>query len=627
MSKLRVAGAALNQIPIDWKTNFDNIVFAIEEAKEQEVDILCLPELTICGYGCEDLFLSDWLYEKALLQLKEITTVCSDITVAVGLPLKYENKNYNVACLIHNQEILGFTAKQFLANDGVHYETRWFTPWPANRQEKIHILGKDYPIGDLIHEARGLKIAFEICEDAWRLKERPGYRHAEKGVDLILNPSASHFSFNKSAYRETLVIPASKEFSCTYVFANMLGNESGRIIFDGEIMIAQEGKLLQKNQRFSYENINILSSLIDFAHPEYSEAASSKDSKAKEVEFVRAQTLGLFDYMRKSRSKGYVISLSGGADSSSCTVLVAEMIRRGVRELGYRKFLQKAGLTELLQHIEKQSLPNDLEIAKAITKVLLTTAYQGTVNSSDDTLNAALSLASSIGATFFQWKVDENVATYRQTIENALERKMSWEADDIALQNIQARVRIPGIWMLTNIKGALLIATNNRSEADVGYTTMDGDTSGSIAPIAAVDKYFLLQWLRWAEQELGYTGLAKVNSLNPTAELRPLERTQTDENDLMPYPILAQIERLAIRKWLPPTEVYRILLAEKLEDDELLKTHIKKFFRLWSRNQWKRERVAPAFHVDDFNVDPKTWCRFPILSGGFEEELRELDEL
>jgi NAD+ synthase (glutamine-hydrolysing) len=92
----------------------------------------------------------------------------------------------------------------------------------------------------------------------------------------------------------------------------------------------------------------------------------------------------------------------------------------------------------------------------------------------------------------------------------------------------------------------------------------------------------------------------------------------------MPYSILAQIEREAIRNHHSPSKVFGILKEQNLESDTLLKEHIRKFFRLWSRNQWKRERIAPSFHLDDFNVDPRSWCRFPILSGGFTAELDNL---
>ena len=626
MTKLRVAGAALNQTPIDWKNNLGNIRRAIEQAKHADVDILCLPELTLSGYGCEDLFLSDWLYERALEKLEVARQYCTGITVALGLPMKFEGHNYDVSCLIHDQQILGFTAKQFLAEDGVHYEPRWFRPWPAQKKGFVKLQGKTYAFGDVSYEVNGIKVGFEICEDAWREQDRPGYRLAERGIDLILNTSASHFAFGKSAFREKLVLPASKEFSCAYIFTNMLGNEAGRMVYDGEVLIAQRGRLLKKNKRFSLENISMQSALIDFEEPLNSESAPTEDSKQKEVEFTRAETLALFDYLRKSRSKGFVVSLSGGADSSSCSVLIAEMIRRGVRELGAERFLKKLRLEHLISELSLDDLDGPRLQAKCITRRLLTTAYQATQNSSKDTYEAAQKLAESIGATFFKWDVDEDVASYTKTVAASLGRQLTWETDDLALQNIQARSRIPGIWMLTNVLGALLISTNNRSEADVGYATMDGCTSGSIAPIAAVDKYFILEWLRWAEHQLDYPGLQYVNRLNPTAELRPQEQDQTDENDLMPYATLQAIERLAIRDWRPPTEVFNILNEQQLEKPELLKEHIRKFFTLWSRNQWKRERVAPAFHMDDFNVDPRTWCRFPILSGGYHEELIALDQ-
>jgi NAD+ synthase (glutamine-hydrolysing) len=119
--------------------------------------------------------------------------------------------------------------------------------------------------------------------------------------------------------------------------------------------------------------------------------------------------------------------------------------------------------------------------------------------------------------------------------------------------------------------------------------------------------------------------LSKVNALLPTAELRPVEYHQTDESDLMPYPVLDAMEKAAIRDKRSPKDVLA-LMGKKFPDYEanMMKAWVIKFFKLWSRNQWKRERYAPSFHLDDANLDPKTWCRFPILSGSFSKELSEL---
>ncbi|GAB2630308.1 NAD(+) synthase [Belliella aquatica] len=614
MSSLKIACATVNQTPLDWTGNLKNITNAIEEAQNSQVDLLCFPELTITGYGSEDLYLSYWYPQKALKKLEKLIPFCKEITVAVGLPVRVQEKVYNCMAIIENAELKAFAAKQFMAIDGVHYEFRWFTPWNAHEVIDFDFFGQPIPLGDIVFSKNEVSYGFEICEDAWRGEVRPGYRLKEKNIDVIFNPSASHFAMGKSIQREDLVKNSSTLLNATYFYINLLGNETGKMIFDGEILVAKNGELLSKNEILSFADYQIQI----FDYDKNKENYPLVDSQHfKNEEFVKAASLGLFDYMRKSKSRGFVLSLSGGADSSSIAILVAEMVRRGVKELGIAPFLKKLGLV----YIPKTAHPE-----KEIIQEIFTTAYQASDNSSYATFQSAKSLAESIGAKFYNWEISDEVKSYTEKIEKALGRKLTWEKDDLALQNIQARSRSPIIWMLANIENALLLTTSNRSEGDVGYTTMDGDTSGSISPIASVDKYFLLQWLKWAEVELGYAGLKSVNALQPTAELRPNENHQTDEQDLMPYSVIVEIERLAIRDRRSPLDIFYILNEELPIDKETLKGYIKKFFKLWSRNQWKRERLAPAFHLDEFSVDPKSWCRFPILSGGFEEELKALDE-
>ncbi len=624
MSNYLIAGGSVNQTPLDWQGNVKRIIDCINQAKTKKVDILCLPELAITGYGCEDMFLSDWLWKKAITFLPEIVAACDNILVAVGLPIKIENRLYNCACVIRNQKILGFNAKQNLANDGVHYEPRWFTPWQSSKTIQFEFEHEHYPLGDVIYTHEEWKIGFEICEDAWRGDGRPACRLVEQKVNLILNPSASHFAMEKSKLREDLVADSSRDFYCTYVYANLLGNEAGRMVYDGEILIAQHGKILQKNDLLSFQDTNLICQNINPAGPSHTETDTVIKEHDRRLEFVKAGSLALFDYMRKSRSNGFILSLSGGADSSTCAILVSEMVRRGLQELGKNKFLDKININPS-PLFEKFGEQYSVELAKAITNQLLTCAYQSTVNSSEATLASATALADDIGALFHKWQIDEEVKSYTEKIETAIDEKLNWADHDITLQNIQARSRAPIIWMLANLKNALLITTSNRSEGDVGYTTMDGDTCGSIAPIAAVDKDFINQWLIWAQQTLGYKSLNHVNQLDPTAELRPKGQNQTDETDLMPYHIMVEIEKLAIRDHLDPLATFNTLVRFDLATDADLKKYITKFYRLWARNQWKRERIAPAFHLDDFNVDPRTWCRFPILSAGFTEELALLN--
>ncbi len=661
MNLIRVAAAALNQTPLDWRGNQANILAAIAEARRRNVTVLCLPELCISGYGCEDTFPSPNTLRQSLRVLREVLPETRGICVALGLPLRVNNALFNVAALVVDGRLLGFVGKQHLAGDGIHYEPRWFKPWPAGVLDAVEVEGEGgigaerVPVGDLRFEVGGVRIGFEICEDAW-VAARPGIELARRGIDLILNPSASHFAFGKIAIRQRFVLEGSRAFGCSYVYANLLGNEAGRAIYDGEAMIASAGRLLASGPRFSYRDVVLTDAVVDidvtrlqqtrlasgspdrgsesvcvrtaFPWPRVAPVLSEPVAPAwetsgclKEEEFARAVPLALFDYLRKSRSQGFVVSLSGGADSSAIACLVSLMVRAGCADLGMEDFRAKLGY---IPGLEGCPTP------EAATRILLTTAYQPTRNSGPVTRAAARAVAEGVSAEHHELDIGALHAGYVSMVEGALGRELTWSRDDLALQNIQARVRSPGIWMLANVKGALLLSTSNRSEAAVGYATMDGDTSGGLAPIAGIDKAWLRRWLVWLERE-GPRGfgpipaLSAVNAQAPTAELRPPDRAQTDEADLMPYELLDAIERSTVRDKQSPLEAYQHMrLRFPQFPPRQLAAWVERFFRLWCRNQWKRERYAPSFHVDDENLDPKTWCRFPILSGGYQVELEEL---
>lgn len=656
MKLIKLAAGVLNQTPLAWDENKSHIIQAVRAARERSVSILCLPELCITGYGCEDAFHSPGLQQTAQQVLQEIVPETAGMIVSLGLPLMHRGGLFNAACLVADRRILGFVAKQNLASDGIHYEPRWFKPWPEGVYVEAEVAGGTFPLGDLVFRCGDVQLGFEICEDAW-VGNRPGADLARRNVDIILNPSASHFAFGKHEIRNRFVLEGSRAFHVSYVYANLLGNEAGRAIYDGDAMIASGGQMAAVGPRFSFADFHLTTAVVDvdvtrmtrartgsfrvdldqvspacvsaaFDFPPCSLEAHSVEAAAwetgphvKEEEFARAVALGLFDYLRKSRSRGFVVSISGGADSATIATLCALLVELGLSEL------RRDGLLHKLAYIPGLTQVPD---RRGLVERLLTCAYQATRNSSQITLEAARGVADALGARFFCFDVDGLVQGYVDRVSAALGRPLTWEQDDIALQNIQARVRAPSVWMLANIQGALLLSTSNRSEAAVGYATMDGDTSGGLSPIAGIDKAYLRRWLRWMEQD-GPEGvgalpaLARVNEQQPTAELRPQAAKQTDEDDLMPYEVLDDIERAAIRDKLTPLEVFRRLETRDWPYSRQQRAWwVERFFRLWCRNQWKRERYAPSFHLDDENLDPKTWCRFPILSGGFERELAEL---
>ena len=659
MKLVKVAAGVLNQTPLDWNQNRDNILQAIETAKSQNVSFLCLPELCITGYGCEDAFHSTGVQQAAIDLLFEILPATQGIAVSVGLPISYAGGLFNTAAMLVDGKIAGFVAKQHLAGDGIHYEPRWFKAWPSGVQGEVELNDVEYPIGDILFDVGGVRVGFEICEDAW-VGSRPGGQLAAKGTDISLNPSASHFAFGKHEVRQRFVLEGSRAFNVTYVYANLVGNESGRAIFDGDAMIATGGQMVAIGPRLTYLPTMVTAFVVDInltrmnraktgsfqpeidgdesdvIHIDYDIAPVELEQPnvepvswlagpdVKSEEFTRAVCLGLFDYMRKSHSCGFVVSLSGGCDSASIVALVTMMVKLVCAELGFEAACQRMGWFVSGKHQPKDE--------SALMKRLLTTVYQATKNSGPVTRGAAKDVALAVNATHYEFDVEPIAENYRNIVSEAIGEPLTWDKHDIALQNIQARVRSPSVWMLANLNNALLVSTSNRSEAAVGYATMDGDTSGGISPIAGIDKAFLRKWLVWMERE-GPDGfdpipdLKAVNDQQPTAELRPADQKQTDEDDLMPYEVLDAAECFAIRDKLMPAEVLQRLELEFSDfDRKQLGLWTIRFFKLWCRNQWKRERYAPSFHLDDKNLDPKTWCRFPILSGGFQRELALLEK-
>jgi NAD+ synthase (glutamine-hydrolysing) len=661
MHLIRIGGCALNQTPLDWDGNRDRIVAAIEAARAAGVAILCLPELCISGYGCEDAFLSPGVPRLAWRVLGEILPHTRGLAVAVGLPVRFENAVYDAAAFVADGRLAGIVCKQHLAGEGIHYEPRWFRAWPAGRIDSLVTDGAAVPIGDLRFDCGGVRVGFEICEDAW-VADRPGARLAARGVDLILNPSASHFAFGKDEVRRRFVTEGSRSCGVAYVYTNLAGNEAGRAIYDGGVIVASAGGIVAAGRRFPFADVALTAALVDVdanrlaqarmaapepvddgaarvvvaftpptLPPERHDGGDRRDAwergpRVKEEEFARAVALGLCDYLRKSRSRGAVVSASGGVDSSAVACLVALAVRFATAELAPAAVATRLGRSDLVA-----TLPGEREAAlRALVGGLLTCVYQATANSGAVTRGAARDVAAALGATFHEFDVEPLVRGYERLAATAVGRRLTWDRDDVALQNVQARARSPGVWMLANLTGSLLLSTSNRSEAAVGYATMDGDTSGGIAPLAGIDKAYLRRWLVWLERE-GPAGvgpipaLAAVNAQAPTAELRPPAAGQTDEADLMPYDVLDRVERSAIRDKETPLEAWQRLVVEfPGHDPGQLARWTERFFTLWSRNQWKRERYAPSFHLDDQNLDPKTWCRFPILSGGFARELAEL---
>ena len=677
-----IATVALNQTVGDWEGNQDRILQAVEEAKSEGAKLIVMPEMCITGYSLGDRLLMPGTLRRAWSMLELLSHKIKGCLAIVGFPMQYQDALYNATAVVGNGRIWGIVPKENLATGDVEYESRWYASWLSTRVEYITTQGgQEIPVGGLVFEAAGIgKFAIEVCEDGWK-GIRPGSRYALAGAKILCNPSASWFTIGKQKVRRHMVMQTSREDMCAYAYTSLMGCDSTRLIFDGASFIAEGGEMLREGNRFVFtKDVSINVATVDVASLErarlemgswrqqaaqlhqglYGEApplisidgdfATTQTHPRPSVlywrggkvdvldasleHFVGAHTgiqrltaydlphlelelalsMALREYLKKAHVKKVALALSGGRDSTMCAVLIARMV------------------DHQYPHLSKEE-------RRGKVKELFVTAYMGTTNSGSTTRNAAKSLAEEIGAVHYDGHIQDAMDTHLQVFKEMTGVELSWdnEGHDIPLQNVQARLRGSLIWMVANIHNALLITTSNKSEVAVGYTTMDGDTSGGLAPIADVPKSLVIEWLDWAAAYYDYASLKIVTSIPSTAELRPLDSNQTDEEDLMPFYILDQLMYWVIQMGLEPKEVCQRMWAEIERNRssvplyanatlQILGEQIELFMKKLCFAQWKRERFAISFRVTSFDLDPKTGFRFPPIQTPFTVELKEMWE-
>ncbi len=645
MTPVRFLACSLNQSPIAWAQNAANIQAVLEYAHTHQIGWVCLPELAICGYDAQDLFFAPHVLQQSFEQALKLLPFTKGLVTNFGIPFLYLGALYNINLIAVDGAFVAAVAKQSLANEGIHYEPRWFKSWPRDTQVIATLPnGQEIPFGDVLLEIGGVRLGFEICADAWGW-DRVGFAHAKRGVDVVFNPSASHFSKHKAQIRRQIVQEGARALGVVYVFSNQHGNAAGRIVYDGQAMIAYDQQLLEGPQSSFAATETVVAEVeldaLRLARSQHNYHAPIPDPHVLRIpfkmksnselpvvthtplttyyaEFTQTVALGLWDYLCKSKLSGFLISVSGGLDSAACMILSYYSLKLAHDTHGLVKM-------QVLLGIQKTYPDFD-----TLCKQVLYGVYQGTQNNTEQSYQLAQTVCAATGAQFYEWDIHTICQSYQAMVEQQTGIPLSWEEHDLALQNIQARARVPGLWLLANLKNLLLLSTSNRSELSVGYTTLDGDLSGVVGPIAGIDKPFLQDWLQWLVNE-GYAGkqwsaLQRLCETPPSAELKPQTQMQTDEADLMPYRLLTQIETMAQNQKMSPIQIYRDLTQKGLSSKEA-KAAVMIFFQRWARNQFKRERAAIGFPVDVFNVDPKTGCRFPILSGAYVQELQELDQL
>ena len=497
--QIRIALAQINPTVGDLDKNADLISKYAFDATNAGATLIVFPEMVLTGYPVEDLANRASFRAASIAAVEKLATRINqegngDLTLLVGYlgesPL---GRPQNCVAVIYRGEILATYIKHHLPNYGVFDEYRNFAP--GNHSLVVRVAGVD--------------IGVAICEDIWQAGG-PVAELAKRNIGLLLVPNGSPFEANKDDARLALVQQRAIELSAPLAYVNMTGGQDD-LVFDGDtIVVGSQGELIARAPQFE-DGLMIIDLDVKLASsdpdliisntplPKYKANVPGVARRlGDEDEIWQGLVIGLRDYVEKNNFKSVILGLSGGIDSALVAALAADAIG-GNRVYG----------------------------------VALPSKY-----SSDHSLADAKELAINIGLNY---RIIEIQPMVGNLIENL-------HLSGVAEENLQARVRGITLMGLSNQEGHLVLATGNKSELAVGYSTLYGDAVGGFAPIKDLYKSQVWQLAKWRNELAilqGQTPPIPVNSINkpPSAELRP---DQKDTDSLPDYKILDQILQIYI---------------------------------------------------------------------------------
>lgn len=685
---------------MDFDGNLQRICLSIEKARLQKARYRIGPELETSGYGCEDHFLELDTFTHSWECIAHLIHqgYSDNIFLDIGAPVMHRSVAYNCRVLILNREILLIRPKIYLADDGNYRESRWFRPWNRTRPLEQFCLPHDVrnvcrnrpahcPIGQGIIEFEdGITVACETCEELWT----PLSTHIElglEGVDIIGNGSGSHHALRKLQARIDLLQSASRKVGGVYLYSNQIGCDGGRLYYDGSALICCNGSILAHGSQFTLSTeVEVITAKIDIDQVRnYRSGIASRGAQAADThnrpeitrirppqfsllsgydanahptsaldgmpqvtpaeEIARGPACWLWDYLRRSGMNGFFLPLSGGADSASTAAIVGSMCQMIVAATNNPNCQER-----LLHDIRRVARAHEEYVpvdAKELAGRLLHTVYMGCEGvSSSETQHRAKSIAGDIGA----WHVAVNVEAAVHAVVAVFQSVFTGQkvqfsalgggrAEDLALQNVQARVRMVVGYLFAQLtlwgrgeKGALLVlGSANVDESLRGYLTKYDCSAADINPIGGICKADLKMFLQWAAQEngLGYTRLMKVVQAVPTAELVPLDGGQTDEEDMgMSYKELTWFGRLRKIGKCGPVGMFRRLrwTWSELGAEEVARK-VKYFFRMYGLNRHKMTTLTPSYHAEDYSPEDNRFdLRQFLYRGAWVWQFRKIDE-
>ena len=618
---VKVAAAVPAVKVADVEYNVLQIESLIAQAEGQGVEVMVFPELCLTGYTCQDLFKEQLLIDKAeegLFMLLDFTRKL-DVIVIVGLPVQIGSLLYNCAVVIQSGTLLGVVPKTYLPNYGEFYEKRWFASAQDLTPQDVYLAGSPVhitPEPTIFNTCDGARFGIEICEDVWA-PTPPSNRLSLAGADIIFNLSASDELIGKHQYLRQLLCQQSARTMSGYVYASSgFGESTQDVVYGGNAMILENGRLLCEGERFSFQPqikitqidterlrterrtnstfitaqaqlktqpVTVACKLVtqhefELVRPVNPHPFIPEDEKMDEAceEILNIQVAGLAKRMYHINGAKAVIGISGGLDSTLALLVTV-------------KAFDKLGLDR-----------------KGI--IGITMPGFGTT---DRTYNNALELMNELGVTFREISIAKAVTQHFQDIGHDAAQH------DTTYENSQARERTQILMDVANKENAIVVGTGDLSELALGWATYNGDHMSMYGVNAGVPKTLVRFLVTFIARTMATKVLTDIVDTPISPELIPADEQgnikQKTEDLVGPYELHDFFLYYFLRHGFRPAKI--LMLAKKAfagtYDDEVIKKWLQTFCRRFFSQQFKRSCMPDGPKVGSVSLSPRGDWRMP----------------